>query len=70
MALTKEKVLVSVKIGVESSTISVKWVNRIIEDGSVLSEIPHRCCYSIERKEQFLTEVEGAEQYIIAAGWA
>lgn len=67
--ITKQKTLASVEIGVETQTINVKWLNRIVEDGEVISSIPHRCCYSIEQKEQFLAEVEGAAGYVAAAGW-
>jgi len=69
MAITRKKTLASVEIMVESNTINVKWLNNIIEDGEVLSSIPHRCCYSIEQKEQFLTEVENGQQYVTAVGW-
>lgn len=67
--ITKEKALSSVEINVESNTINVKWVNRIIDDDTVLSEVPHRCSYTAEMIDQFRTDVENAEQYITVVGW-
>jgi len=69
MALTEEKVLASVEVCIEASTINVKWLNRIKRDGEVISEVPHRCAYSQSQKEQFVAEVEGGSAYVAAVGW-
>lgn len=69
MALSKEKVLESVELNIPGNTVSVKWSNNIVEDGVVLSSVPHRCCYAVEQKSQFLAEVEGAEAYVAILGW-
>lgn len=68
--ITKNKTLASVEIGIETQTINVKWLNQIIEDGVVISSIPHRCAYNILQRDQFRAEVENADQYVTAAGWA
>ena len=67
--ITKNKVLASVEIGVETQTVNAKWLNQIIEDGAVISSIPHRCSYSADQKEQFLADVPDGQPYVTAAGW-
>lgn len=69
MALSKEKVLESVELNIPGNTASVKWSNNIVEDGVVLTSVPHRCCYAAEHKDQFLADVEGAEAYVAILGW-
>jgi len=78
MALTEEKALASVEVITESSTIQAKWVNRILRDGEVISQVPHRCAYTGDQKDQFITDIENpanggapgmAAPYVAAVGW-
>jgi len=78
MALTEEKVLANVEVCVKESAIQVKWVNRILRDREVISQVPHRCAYSQDQKDQFVTDIENpgnggtpgmAAPYIAAVGW-
>lgn len=78
MALTEEKVLSNVEVCVEASAIQVKWINRILRDGQVISQLPHRAAYIQGQKEQFVADIENpanggapgmAAPYIEAIGW-
>lgn len=67
--LTEQKVLRSVELVVDAGTAHAKWVNQILRDGDVISEVPHRETYTKERKDRFLSEVPNAGSYITALGW-
>lgn len=78
MVLTEEKALASVEVLTEASLIQVKWINRILRDGAIISQVPHRCAYSQEQKDQFIADIENpanggapgmAAPYIAAVGW-
>jgi hypothetical protein len=47
----------------------VLWVNQIIKDDVVISEAYHRCAYTEEDRERFITEVVNAELYLAVLGW-
>ena len=70
MALTESKVLAHVGINLAANSADVRWDNLIERDGEVISRVPHRKAYSVEQKSDFLAEVEGAENYLGALGWA
>ncbi len=67
--LIEQKVLSQVTTRPQQSTVNVCWENQILKDGEVISSIPHRKAYTIEQKDEFLSEVEGATSYIINLGW-
>lgn len=69
MALTEGKKLVKVALLLDSQTIDVKWENQIFRDGELISSIPHCKAYSAEQKDDFLTEVDGAAEYIRSINW-
>lgn len=69
MALSEQKILKSVEVLPAQNGVNVCWVNQIVRDGEVISEIPHRCAYGPEQKEQFLAEVADAAQYVAILGW-
>lgn len=70
MALTEQKTLSQVTILPESGAANVRWDNVIYRDGEEISRQPHRKAYTAEQKDDFLAEVEGAEAYLTALGWA
>ena len=51
------------------NTMQVKWRIQVTKDGEVISSKDHYKLYNSEQKEEFLTEVEGAESYIAVLGW-
>ncbi len=69
MALTESKVLSQVTVLPEANAVQVRWDNLIERDGEVISRVPHRKAYSQDQKQEFLAEVEGAENYLGALGW-
>ena len=69
MALTEQKVIKQVTILAPQSAVNVQWANQILRDGDLVTETYERKAYSQDQKAEFLTEVEGAENYIGALGW-
>lgn len=68
--ITKERILKSVEIvSGEEKTANVLWLDQIIEDGLVISSIPHRGSYIKEEKDRFIAEVEGGWDYISLLQW-
>jgi len=73
MALTEKRVLKSVEILPSSGTAQVAWADLIIRDDdeeNPVSEGVHRRAYTVDDREAFMAEVEGAENYVAALGWA
>lgn len=69
MALEEQTVLKSVEVMLEAQTINVCWENIILKDGEVIAQSNHRRAYNKNEKEQFLTDVEGAQNYVSVVGW-
>ncbi len=69
MALTEQRILKQVSILPAQSAVNVQWADQILRDGELISENFHRKAYIVDRKEEFLSEVEGAETYIQVLGW-
>jgi len=71
MSLSERRIQKSVNIvsTKEGMIAEILWLNQIIKDGVVFAETNHRCAYSAEDIERFLSEVENAEQYIAVLGW-
>ena len=69
MALTEERVLGSVQILPQQLAVNVEWHDLIKRDGEVISKTNHNKAYTSDQKDEFLAEVEGAENYIGALGW-
>lgn len=67
--LEKKTILRSVEHMKEANTIHVCWLNQITEDGNVIHQEPHRKAYCQEQLQEFLAEVEGAEEHATLAGW-
>lgn len=70
MALTEQRILRAVTVRPDADTIEVEWRDEILRDGEVITSTPHRKAYGADQKDEFLAEVEGAEGYAAAAGWA
>lgn len=69
MALTEQRVLKQVTILAQQSAANVQWADQILRDGELVTETYYRAAYTEEQKEQFLEQVEGAENYLAALGW-
>jgi len=69
MALTEQRILKSVQILPGQSAVNVQWTNQILRDEEVITETYERKAYSIDQKDEFLSEVEGAEAYLTVLGW-
>lgn len=69
--LTERRIQKSVNIMAvnESKVAEVLWVDQVLRGEEIIAESNHRCAYSVDNKEQFLAEVEGAELYIAILGW-
>ena len=69
MALTEQTVLKQVTVLAQQSAVNVQWSNQILRDGEIISEQFKRKAYTVDQKDEFLSEVDGAENYIAALGW-
>lgn len=69
MALSKQRVLKQVTVLPNISAVNVQWAIQVLDNNVLISETYDRKSYSIELKDQFLTEVDGAANYITALGW-
>ena len=71
MALAEQKILTSINHNVVSNTLEVKWLNKILRDGEVISSIPHRGSYGVDQKDQFIADVGATESapYLVLTGW-
>lgn len=69
MALTEQRILKQVTTLPNQSAVNVQWANQILRDGELVTETYERKAYTADQKAEFLTEVEGAENYIAALGW-
>ncbi len=69
MALTEQRILKQVSILPAQSAVNVQWADQILRDGELISENFHRKAYTIDQKEEFLVEVEGAAAYIQVLRW-
>jgi len=68
--LSEQRVLQSVRHNVTANAFDVKWINEVIQDGVVVSSIPHRCSYGEDRKAQFEFDLGvDAARYVAMAGW-
>jgi hypothetical protein len=69
MSLSEQRILKSVEILPAQNAINVLWVDQIMRDGEVVSELNHRKAYTQDQREAFLTEVGGGAAYVAAVGW-
>jgi hypothetical protein len=69
MALSENRILKSVDIQLTTKTANVLWSDQILRDGEVITEANHRKAYTEDQKDEFLAEVDGAENYLSALGW-
>lgn len=69
MALSEQRVLKSVEVLPQAAAVNVLWEDQVLRDGEVIATTPFRCAYTQEQKDRFLSEVEGAINYIVALGW-
>lgn len=69
MALTEQTILKQVTVLPNQSAVNVQWANQILRDGELVTETYERKAYTAEQKDEFLTEVEGADGYITILGW-
>ena len=53
----------------KTSTIIVRWVDRVTKDGELFSEKDRRFGYDADQKDAFLADVENGQQYVAAMGW-
>lgn len=70
MALSEQRILKQVTVLAQQSAANVQWANQILRDGEVISETYERKAYTEDQKDSFLSEVEGAEGYVLILGWA
>lgn len=69
MALTEQRILKQVAVLPEQNAVNVQWVDQILRDGEVISEVPHRKAYTQDQSAAFAAEVDGAAAYMEALGW-
>lgn len=69
MSIAVLRAIKSVEALLIQNAINVCWVNQVLRDGEVISEIPHRCAYGPEQKDQFLADVADGAQYVAILGW-
>ncbi len=69
MALTEQRVLSQVTVLPQQSAVNVQWEDQILRDGEVISRSYHRKAYSGDQKDAFLSEVDGAANYLVQLGW-
>lgn len=69
MAFTEQTILRAVTVRPDIGAIEVEWRNQVLRDGVVIADTPHRKAYMSDQKDEFLVEVEGAPDYVAAAGW-
>lgn len=65
----EKTILANVELLIAQNCIQVKWLNQILKDGVVISEVPHRKAYCQDQKAEFLAEVVDAQKYVDAIGW-
>jgi hypothetical protein len=70
MPLSEQRILEQVTILADRGAANVQWADQVLRDGVVISETPHRKAYTADNKDEFLAEVENAEGYLPALGWA
>jgi hypothetical protein len=68
MALTEDRVLVSVNIHISEGfkSIDIEWANRVLRDGEVISDIPHRGAYPVNADGEPDDEVVTAMGFTLA----
>ena len=69
MALIEQRILKQVTVIADQNTVNVQWADQILRDDQVISETFHRKSYSKKQKEEFLSEVDGASNYVQILGW-
>ena len=69
MALTEQRALSQVTVLPELNSVNVQWLDQILRDGEVIASTPFRKAYGAEQKEDFLAEVDQADQYVAILGW-
>ncbi len=69
MALTEQRILKSVEVKVDSSTIDVAWADQILRDGEVIQESIHRRAYNSSEKALFETDIPNGTLYTQALAW-
>ena len=69
MALAEQKILKQVTTLVQQNAIQVQWANQILRDDELVTETYERKAYTVDQKDDFLAEVEGAEAYVDLMGW-
>lgn len=69
MALSEKRIVKQVSIVPEIQCVNVQWADQIFRDGELVAETYHRKAYSLEQRDQFLAEVDGADRYTSALGW-
>lgn len=69
MALIERTVLAQVTVLPQQSNVNVQWLNQILRADEVIASTPHRKTYNANMKNEFLAEVDGAENYLAVLGW-
>lgn len=69
MSLTEQRVVKQITVLPNQPAVNVQWSNQILRDTEVISEKFERKSYTVEQKEEFLSEVDGASSYVSILGW-
>lgn len=69
MALTEQRILNQVTVLPNANAIQVQWADQILRDGEVIQQQYHRKAYGPGQRDEFLAEVEGAENYANLIDW-
>lgn len=69
MAIVENSVIAEITRLPLEGNIQVKWRNTIEKDGVVIASTDHYKLYSAATKSDFLAEVPGAENDVVAMGW-
>jgi hypothetical protein len=67
--LTKDRVIRLVTICYDPPHVNVQHVDRVLEDGEVISIIPHRRVYKLDEYESLVADVSHGAAAAAALGW-
>ena len=57
MALSEQRVLISIEVLPEQNAINVKWEDQISRDGAMISGLPFRRAYGKDQRAEFISDL-------------
>lgn len=57
MALSEQRVLISIEVLPEQNAINIKWEDQISRDGEMISGLPFRRAYSKQERAAFIDDL-------------